>query len=731
MTSARTGRPRGLARRGAAALAGALGLGLLGACSGGGAPFSQAAGGQHVGTRAPADLVLLWTGNVFGYIEPCGCVAGQIGGIDRLAQAVEDERAKNPELVFVDTGDLFAKDTQMDVATERQLGLKAAAFFEVWSAIGCAAMALGETDLVLGVGELAELSSTYGVPILCANLVDAGGQRPFASSVVVERAGRRIGIFSVLAPRLEEAEVESPRQIDVARLAEKQGYSLLPFREEAARVAAELAAICDLVVCASHAGQAGNEILAKMLPDVDLFIGGHWDDAKADLAFVSGTPLAISYVKGSRIGRVQWWWPTPADYFLPQGHGSLADASPWIGIDYQIELFAFEYQNLADQERRYGSQEWARRRASAQAELVGALAKRAALGPEPRGNRFAYTAEQMHSGLGRSETALAAIDRYHARVDEFWRADLHVVQRSPAFVRPEQCATCHPAQYDFWRATRHSLAFSTLEATRQSLDAECIGCHTVGYGNRDGFLTPAGSPRFENVQCAACHGPGAGHLAGTASVLDPRTLFSGDDGCFACHDKEHDPRFEQDGAARLPYVACPPMGPLRSENQALQASARAAAEAIEILGGDYGAAVEAWTGLGETGRALAIAGAWYEVSPGAPQPMAVYAQQLIGAGREDEALAILERLLRKQPNHGLGQGLLARAALARDPERALAAALEATSLQPDQGEWFELAARAYLVLGRRGEAKRLLEAVAGRFPERARALEELAALAGS
>ena len=44
--------------------------------------------------EGPADLTLLYTGNVHGYIEPCGCAAGQIGGIDRIAGYVRDTLAE-------------------------------------------------------------------------------------------------------------------------------------------------------------------------------------------------------------------------------------------------------------------------------------------------------------------------------------------------------------------------------------------------------------------------------------------------------------------------------------------------------------------------------------------------------------------------------------------------------------------------------------------------------------
>ena len=87
-----------------------------------------------------ADLTLYFTGTVNGYIEPCGCVFGQIGGIDRIAGYIEQEMRGDPNALFVETGDFVGEDLDVSEQVKKQLPLKAESFFSAWSGLGCEAV---------------------------------------------------------------------------------------------------------------------------------------------------------------------------------------------------------------------------------------------------------------------------------------------------------------------------------------------------------------------------------------------------------------------------------------------------------------------------------------------------------------------------------------------------------------------------------------------------------------
>lgn len=51
------------------------------------------------------------------------------------------------------------------------------------------------------------------------------------------------------------------------------------------------------------------------------------------------------------------------------------------------------------------------------------------------------------------------------------------------------CIECHSDQHQFWQSTAHSLAIQTLIQNNEEKNPNCIGCHTVGYMQANGFKT--------------------------------------------------------------------------------------------------------------------------------------------------------------------------------------------------------------------------------------------------
>jgi nitrate/TMAO reductase-like tetraheme cytochrome c subunit len=49
------------------------------------------------------------------------------------------------------------------------------------------------------------------------------------------------------------------------------------------------------------------------------------------------------------------------------------------------------------------------------------------------------------------------------------------------------CIECHDAQSKKWQSTAHSLAYTTLVKSNSANNPSCIGCHSVGFGKKEGF----------------------------------------------------------------------------------------------------------------------------------------------------------------------------------------------------------------------------------------------------
>lgn len=101
-----------------------------------------------------------------------------------------------------------------------------------------------------------------------------------------------------------------------------------------------------------------------------------------------------------------------------------------------------------------------------------------------------------------------------------------------AFRTAAACRECHAGAYDVWQGSAHARAMRSLEGGSQDFLPECVSCHVTGMGAPGGFRDRLSTPRLAEVQCEACHGPGAAHL------LDPAADY-GSSGLRMCAETCH------------------------------------------------------------------------------------------------------------------------------------------------------------------------------------------------
>jgi hypothetical protein len=102
------------------------------------------------------------------------------------------------------------------------------------------------------------------------------------------------------------------------------------------------------------------------------------------------------------------------------------------------------------------------------------------------------------------------------------------------------CMSCHPGAFETYINTKHARAYRTLSSQYVHRDENCVGCHVTGYGDRGGFsgIRRLGAPvDLVDVQCEACHGPGANHSR------DGSYRQAAVESCVTCHTKQQDPDF--------------------------------------------------------------------------------------------------------------------------------------------------------------------------------------------
>lgn len=199
------------------------------------------------GRRAP-ELLLVYSGDCQGLIEPCGCISGRLGGLARRATVLEPLLRRYPARLVVDAGGWSAVTQTGDRAARSRLLL--AGMHE----LGLEIANVSVRDLRLGEHALAALTDSTGVQLVSANIdADRTWLRPY---VVLSRAvgGRemRIGVTGVsgggdpgddwaLRPHIDD-----PIRVARAMLAELESQTDLQVLLAALPVAELDAAIGDL-----------------------------------------------------------------------------------------------------------------------------------------------------------------------------------------------------------------------------------------------------------------------------------------------------------------------------------------------------------------------------------------------------------------------------------------------------------------------------------------------------
>jgi len=115
-------------------------------------------------------------------------------------------------------------------------------------------------------------------------------------------------------------------------------------------------------------------------------------------------------------------------------------------------------------------------------------------------------------------------------------------QNGPAiYVGSLVCRDCHREEYDnFMTYAKKSTSFQSIEKQMKHLTPDeikqCYPCHTTGYGQPGGFISPEETPHLKNAGCEVCHGPGAEH----ARTGTPTTIIGkmSKKDCEVCHISE-------------------------------------------------------------------------------------------------------------------------------------------------------------------------------------------------
>ena len=224
---------------------------------------------------------LLFSSDLHGRLGRTDPVTGEPhpGGTARVATLLSEARARDPEAIYLDLGDLV-QGTPLAYLHARERPQRPHPMVRALNGMGCRAMVVGNHEFNFGLAFLESVRHAARFPLLGANVIGPSGEPYFDPVLFLNRRGRRLAILGLTSPQ-------------VPRWEEPWNYAGLTFRDplEVAREwVPRLRAQADAVIVAAHMGWAGvtdggledpeprensGEILANEVEGIDLLIMGH------------------------------------------------------------------------------------------------------------------------------------------------------------------------------------------------------------------------------------------------------------------------------------------------------------------------------------------------------------------------------------------------------------------------------------------------------------------------
>jgi hypothetical protein len=166
-----------------------------------------------------------------------------------------------------------------------------------------------------------------------------------------------------------------------------------------------------------------------------------------------------------------------------------------------------------------------------------------AIGVLRPGSHPLYESRILEEALPGLPSVEAILEDYRKSVkDDALMKNVAKTPAPDAYVGDKKCAECHKEAYETLLTTPHQRAVKSLAKTHDDFDPECVRCHVTGWAMQGGFVDYETTPVHKNVNCEACHGPGAAHSAKPEvktvnGRIDKNT-------CLRCHDPDNSPHFK-------------------------------------------------------------------------------------------------------------------------------------------------------------------------------------------
>ena len=510
---------------------------LIGALAGAGRPAGAA--------TAERRLVLFYTAEVHGTVEPCGCTSDPLGDISLLASVMADARRSGASVGLVDAGGLLYPEGGISAKERPSADLRAAFLAREMEHLGLLGAGVGETDIAPGA-EPAQAQARLQPKRLASNLMGAGAA--LRAPVVQKLGAVTVGVLGVADPLVAQA--LGGKATDMTAAVQRDADDL---RKRGAELIVLLAPV-DKNTARKLARDTGADIVV---------LGKRVGKGMARAERVGRALLVASADELQRVGRLEVVLRGAA---APGTPVELADAGGPEAIKLRREELARSIERIQSNLQSWTAAGGASG-ASAGADGAFVAAKKRELGelqaeqaklsapwaPPASGSYVVNTLVPLRRSLRRDPAVAAAMKALDKTI-----AAANLKQAAPpppaepgraSYVGIAKCAGCHKAAVAFWNHTVHAQAWKTLVEGGKQADYKCVGCHVTGFGQVGGSSLGF-TKKLESVQCEVCHGPGSLHVLGEGNEQPlaikrdaPETV------CLGCHTEQHSDTFSY-----VPYL---------------------------------------------------------------------------------------------------------------------------------------------------------------------------------
>ncbi len=451
-----------------------------------------------------APLRIVFSGLMQGHLEPCGCASAQAGGIDRRQWWFRQNKQRFD--IKLEGGNLIAGNNPLE-------RLKLMTIQDVLGGVmGYEVFPLGPNDLSLGAEELASYHGPDGAPFLVTDLRKIEGstaRAPYLTHKILPAGGYKVLVLSLAGPDGMPA---------------KTGYEILP-PERAVRAAIRAAGARGVawdcsVLFVNYGGAKSARLEAKQLAGIDIVAA--FPEA---VETISKPEIVARDPKTAGVARTVILFPGWRGKNLLLWEGKPDAQGSWITTRTHKEILSVTPSTVPG-----------KRPPGVDPDVWGMLRQH----------------RQQVGELGVLEEM----------------ANVKATVNGAQYVGANACGRCHHDAFQRWQASPHPFAWKDL-AAREKRDhwpatkhPDCVGCHTVGYGEKSGFVNAQKTPKLTSVGCEACHGPGSAHVAAMqpiqtqldakqeppraeidAAIAKSKPLKPTGKTCFRCHNFEQSPGF--------------------------------------------------------------------------------------------------------------------------------------------------------------------------------------------